>query len=312
MGARPFFLIHLPGVSRKALLRPVLLSPSFDTGLCNVVSRANQLFKVRRDEGSPITLAPTPDPHRGNATPPTSTVLIKCWLLPAIAQPNCAFSLSTVPTPPTPFLPSNFDADRTASSTSADTSIASASTDAFSSTLPDSSSAGAPTATSASSTPVQSIVPHAASASGATTRNQVRAEAIAASVATATLIIALLIFFVWFTRWRHPIREHTVPEQFPLDSPKNIVREPRTTKHLYAPVDRANLVHESVSDVVQDLEEHMASLADADESGRDEGTITLRMRRVEAQLASVVVQELPEASPPGYSREIRGNFNRVA
>ncbi|KAJ6464966.1 hypothetical protein C8R45DRAFT_939812 [Mycena sanguinolenta] len=120
------------------------------------------------------------------------------------------------------------------------------------------------------------------------------------------------------------IREHRIPEQF-LDSREHIVQKPRTKKGTVsaeAEVNQSNSVGEVVLDEAQlkqpeaphadpewipfngspdvGAEESAAAQSGPQEATQEEETMTLRMRRLEAQMGALLAIGLPEGSPPSY------------
>jgi hypothetical protein len=162
-------------------------------------------------------------------------------------------------------------------------------------------------------------------------RNHARTPAIAASVVSVVLAFAVAVVCFRVRRRRQRSRERRVPEQF-IESQEHIL--PPTSR--LKPGGAANaesfvvcalqLVGGAVSDEAQ-LKHHVLAnpRADSDnvqltdppavapeesvappsnpqETTQDEETVTLRLRRVEAQLEALLTQGLPEGSLPSYCR----------
>ncbi|KAF7366138.1 CFEM domain-containing protein [Mycena venus] len=160
-------------------------------------------------------------------------------------------------------------------------------------------------------------------------RNRARTAAIAASVVCVVLVVAVVISLFQVRRSRRRIRERRVPEQF-IESREHIVPEPSTMKvgasasaeSAEAEVDQPRLVGAAASNEAQlkhgatanlsagtaNLQplvasaEGVAPLSDSEQATRDEETVTLRLRRLEAQVETFLSLGLPEGSPPRYSR----------
>jgi cytoskeletal protein RodZ len=153
-----------------------------------------------------------------------------------------------------------------------------------------------------------------------------------ASVVIVVLIVALAIFVWWWIRRRRQrIRERRFPVQF-LESAlpvQRVVRSPSITKfaaatdvETQAEAARTTMVQEVVLDEAQPekgaearthnlrlinfsgvpSEENTAPASNAQDVGHTEEAVTVRLRRVEAQLAALLnpAVESPEELPPSY------------
>ncbi|KAJ7200678.1 hypothetical protein B0H12DRAFT_542459 [Mycena haematopus] len=187
----------------------------------------------------------------------------------------------------------------------------------------------------ASATTAQSTSNHTTPSSAAPIqtghRNNVRAKAIAASIVTVIFIVGVMFSLFWLRRRRQGIRDRRRPKQF-IESREHTQPEPSMIKVVAlagvelaeAEVDQSTLVAAAVSDEAQlkhgaperpradsgnvrvtavavvAPEETEAALRDRQQFTRDEETMTLRLRRVEAQLEALLTQGLSEGSPPSY------------
>ncbi|KAJ6566200.1 hypothetical protein B0H19DRAFT_1066529 [Mycena capillaripes] len=165
-------------------------------------------------------------------------------------------------------------------------------------------------------------------------RNGVPAGAIAASVVIVVLVVALVIFVWWWIRRRRQrIRERRFPAQF-LESAspvQRVVRSPsiikvaaatavetqaevagatlaqgvaldETPPEKGAPARSHNLRLMNLSDVP--AEENASQASNAQDAAHTEEAVTVRLCRVEAQLAALLTPavESPEELPPSYWR----------
>jgi cytoskeletal protein RodZ len=146
-------------------------------------------------------------------------------------------------------------------------------------------------------------------------RNGARTGAIAASVASVILFVAVVTLFLWVSRRRQRIQQR-VPENF-IESRDLVVLEPSavkvdapaTAESAEAEVDLPQLMAAVVSDEtplkltepsVIAPEESVAPISESQGTARNEEALTLRMRRMEAQLEALLTLGLPEGSPPSY------------
>ncbi|KAF7366028.1 hypothetical protein MVEN_00478700 [Mycena venus] len=119
-------------------------------------------------------------------------------------------------------------------------------------------------------------------------RKSARTAATAASVVSIGFVIAAAVLFLWARRRRQRMRELMLPEHF-IDQPQrdisreNIQRKSNTLGRGH-----------SVGIEAQDN-------SDDPPAGLAGETMTVRMRRVEAQLEALLTMGLPENSPPSYS-----------
>ncbi|KAJ6470315.1 hypothetical protein C8R45DRAFT_1015387 [Mycena sanguinolenta] len=217
-------------------------------------------------------------------------------------------SLTTKPTSTVPFLPTNANADINEPS--------------HTSVTPSSSSS------SVRNTSQETGSPNTGSTQ-TVDRNGAPAGVIAASVILAVLIVALVIFvWWWIRRRRQQIRERSSPAQF-LESASPVQRVERSpsmikvavamdvetqaevtrTNELVldeaqsekgAPARNQNLRLVNFSDLP--AEENTALANNAQDVAHTEDAVTVRLRRVEAQLAALLTPAVasPEELPPSY------------
>ncbi|KAF7353542.1 hypothetical protein MSAN_01544000 [Mycena sanguinolenta] len=242
----------------------------------------------------------------------------------------------------TPFLPSNSNADRFIRTSVASSSVLTSSSSGGPSTVTSSPNAASIHSSSGgTSFPTSSHTP-AQTSQTTIHRNSPRTAVIVASVVTSIVVLTLAILLVRMRRRRLHTREQRVPQQFlESGSREHIARRPSTRKvHAPAGADpvQANPVQEAVSDEAQlkhaapissggntdnegliDLAvdtvapngaERPTPLNDPQEPALNEETVTLRLRRVEAQLEGIRRLEArfdallavgQESSPPSYS-----------
>ncbi|KAF7372873.1 hypothetical protein MSAN_00493400 [Mycena sanguinolenta] len=246
----------------------------------------------------------------------------------------CGIRISSLSTATIPFLPSNSNADinvevpSTHSSVEASSVTRQTTSSVFSS--PTVSSTGTSTQTVHSSTNTNSATP----TSQTTVHSNPRTAAIAASVVTTLVVLTLAIVLFRIRRHKMHIRDHRIPDQF-LDSqdhraqivPAKAVSIPTVLEAADSEVARSNSQDGAVLDEAQGKEalptspeadaEHVP-LADSQlatpaenapaqsdpprppEAGRDEETMSLRIRRLEARFEALLAATLPEGSPPSY------------
>ncbi|KAJ7860302.1 hypothetical protein B0H13DRAFT_2355692 [Mycena leptocephala] len=242
-------------------------------------------------------------------------------------ESGCAdFPVSTKPTETTPFLPSNSNADigSTKVPTTKGPTSSVAPTPTFHRDYPNPD--GSQVMYNVIHTlPVCLIMRN---------RNGARTGAIVASIVAVILIFAVVICMFWVRRRRQRNRERTVRERFKIiESQNHMVPEPSMTK-IDAPssaesdeteVYQSRLVGAAVSDEAQMKqgapvnrradsdnvqltdspvlapEESVSPLSNPQQATRDEETMALRLRRVEAQLEALLTMGLPEGLPPSYS-----------
>ncbi|KAF7353557.1 hypothetical protein MSAN_01545900 [Mycena sanguinolenta] len=218
----------------------------------------------------------------------------------------------------TPFLPSNSNADIIIQTSNGNTTSQIVSPS--STVLTHSSSGGTSTATS-SHTPAQT-------SQTTVHRNSSRTAAIAASVVAAIVVFTLAIVLIRLRRRKLRIRERRTPDQF-LDSHKHTVQK-RPTEKGTVPLSAESAATEinsqfqsnspSAATMLDDTETQQTihspredpdnapftaeeSTATSSEppleaqAAHGEEPMTLRMRRLEAQVAAL----LAESSPPSYS-----------
>ncbi|KAJ7797985.1 hypothetical protein B0H14DRAFT_3886742 [Mycena olivaceomarginata] len=163
-------------------------------------------------------------------------------------------------------------------------------------------------------------------------RNGAPAGAIAASVVIVVLIVALVVFVWWWIRRRRQrVRERRFPAQF-LESAspvQRVVRSPSIIKvasttdvEMQAEVAGTTMAQGAALDETQPekgasarthnlrlinlsdvpAEENAAQASNAQDAAHTEEAVTVRLRRVEAQLAALLTPavESPEALPPSY------------
>ncbi|KAJ6465000.1 hypothetical protein C8R45DRAFT_1079992 [Mycena sanguinolenta] len=163
-------------------------------------------------------------------------------------------------------------------------------------------------------------------------RNIPRTAAVAGSVVTVIVVLTVALVLVRIRRHKLRTPQRRIPEQF-LKSQEHILQTPPAKKGTVtaeAEVNQSNSVGEAVLDEAQlkhsetvapetaapgaapesvpltdgaavAAEESAAAPSGPQEAAGDEETMTLRMRRLEAQMGALLAIGLPEGSPPSYS-----------
>ncbi|KAJ7480832.1 hypothetical protein FB451DRAFT_1171420 [Mycena latifolia] len=154
------------------------------------------------------------------------------------------------------------------------------------------------------STSTQAVPPAGSSPANTTTtssRQRARTAAIAGSVVAVCIVVGVLLLILWR---RRRVAQLMLPRQFPrdeirtamrptrgADAEKNTDREPLGGTSHQADFMRAGPENEVPSN---------AELEDGNNRNREEA-LTERMRRVEAQLESLLTLGVPEGAPPSYA-----------
>ncbi|KAJ6471479.1 hypothetical protein C8R45DRAFT_1078285 [Mycena sanguinolenta] len=222
-----------------------------------------------------------------------------------------SLSLTNTPTATAPFLPANSNADIEVHTSSVSSSATSGKS---------SLSEGPPTTSQAQSTSSQT-----GSTSGVRTahRKGARTGAIAASVVGGMLIISLVIFLLRTRRRRQRIRDRRIPTQFTGGqkdsasvSPGMKAEVSSGAQFTEAPRDKpewaeaaasreTELKHGNIpstdSPVVDREEPGSVAPLRGPEQPLDQGGLTSRLRRVEAQLEALLAVGSRESLPPSYS-----------
>ncbi|KAF7366027.1 CFEM domain-containing protein [Mycena venus] len=158
--------------------------------------------------------------------------------------------------------------------------------------------------------------------------NSARTMAIVASLAAVAFLIGVAVLLMWVRKRRRHADRRRLPEQF-LDSQEHILRDtsrPKVPGMVNAESSRANQWQTALfadgdlkanpvadSDNLQRTDppvvavEHVVlpraepGLREGAPDQADGETMTLRLRRVEAQLENLLTMGLPEGSPPSYT-----------